>query len=167
MACKLVLKAPNGRDSILFKDIAEASTVVDDAINMYFYTKTDGFLEEYQGRLDINGEPIYDEMKGKEYVHDVDYAKVELDHAADVFKRLMGTVPDLITKIEDRIEYLQYKGDNTHVLKLQGLLDILQTESVNTSIPKFFEMASKHVDGLHNIAAEAFKERVKSVDDLK
>ena len=62
MACEIILKAPNGRDSILFKDIVHSTVVSNDAIDMYYYTKTDAFKEDYQGKYYINGEPIYDEI---------------------------------------------------------------------------------------------------------
>jgi hypothetical protein len=166
MACELNLKAPNGRDSILFKDIVKATVTSDDAIDMYFYTKTDAFVEEYQGKNDLNGEPIYDDIAAGRYTHGVDYAKVELDYAAEIFKKLVNNIPKIIAKIENRIEYLQYKGDNTHVANLQKLLEILETESVNTSIPKFFESASAHVNSLYQIAETAFKKPAVTREDI-
>lgn len=166
MACNLVLKAPNGQQSKLFRDIVEATTTPDDAINTYFFTKTAAFTEQYQGKLDINGEPIYDDISSGKYVHDVDFAKVELSHSADVFKKLMKTVPKLINKLERRIDYLKYKGDNTHVANLQDILDILQTDAVNQSIPKFFEMSANHITALHAVASEAALKKAATKEDL-
>jgi len=166
MACNLVLRAQNGRQSMLFRDIAESSPTVNEAIDMYFYTKTDDFIEAYQGELDINDEPKYTEVAKGKYVYDVDYSKVELDSSAEIFKKLMSTIPEVIRQLESRIEYLKYKNDNTHVKNLQDLLDVLQTESVNESIPKFFESSTKHVDSLHNIAKKAFKEKINTKEEL-
>ena len=86
MKCSLNLKAPNGQNSRLFEDIVENSLNMEDAINTYYYTKTDHFQDQYKGMLDSNQEPIFREIDAEEgYDFCQDYKKMELDESAAMY----------------------------------------------------------------------------------
>ena len=76
MSCKLTLKADNGERSELFKSLAEVVSDPKEAVDLYFYTKTDTFKDSYKGSLDKNSEPIYSEMSKDTLNLEKDYAGI-------------------------------------------------------------------------------------------
>ena len=146
MACNLSLNAPNGEKSILFKDIAKVSNNNDVTIDTYYFTKTDEFKKEYgdweKGEvspefLDENGEPLYSSFMDKDYVVDKNFAEVELDKSAEMYKKISDTLPKLAFKLTDNIEMLAKTGGNPKLLKkLRALKPLLMGGDVTTSLPK-------------------------------
>lgn len=155
MVCKLNLKAPNGKNSILFKDIAETVKDPNEAVDLYFLTKTEGFKNHYKGKFDENGEPIYKEFSQDAYVDDVDYNNIELDSSAEVYKKLLTTIPNLMVIIDDRIDFLSSQGDKKYVDQLSDLYEVLDKEQINSSLPKFLEMSRVHTFHLRKNAEKA------------
>jgi len=162
MACNLSLNAPNGEKSILFKDIAKVSNNNDVTIDTYYFTKTDAFKKEYgdweKGEvssefLDENGEPLYSSFMDKDYVVDKNFAEVELDKSAEMYKKISDTLPKLAFKLTDNIEMLSKTGGNPKLLKkLRALKPLLMGGDVTTSLPKFVESAKNHIKALSAIS---------------
>ena len=162
MACNLSLNAPNGEKSILFKDIAKVSNNNDVTIDTYYFTKTDEFKKEYgdweKGEvspefLDENGEPLYSSFMDKDYVVDKNFAEVELDKSAEMYKKISDTLPKLAFKLTDNIETLAKTGGNPKLLKkLRALKPLLMGGDVTTSLPKFVESAKNHIKALSAIS---------------
>lgn len=155
MACKLNLKAPNGKNSILFTDIAATVKDPNEAVDLYFLTKTEGFKQHYKGSFDENGEPIYKEFSQDAYVDDVDYNNIELESSAEVYKKLLTAIPNLMVIIDDRIDFLASQGDKKHIDQLSDLYEVLDSEQINTSLPKFLEMSRVHTFHLRKNAEKA------------
>ena len=123
MACNLNIKADNGENSTLFKDITETVKDPNEAVDLYFLTKTEQFKSAYKGGLDANNEPIYSEFSQDAYVNDVDYNKIEIDNSAQVYKDLLTSVPELMSVIDDRIDFLESVGDKKHISHVPVLAD--------------------------------------------
>jgi hypothetical protein len=153
MNCKLNLKAPNGLNSKLFKDITEVTKNPLEAVDLYFYTKTDDFKKFYKGTMDTNGEPIYSEFSKEAYLDEVDYNTIELDSSAEVYKQVLSIVPGMMSQIEDRIDMLhRSKGNEQFIKDLNDIYEVLDSDTVNNSIPKFLEMSRRHLMNLKNVA---------------
>ena len=160
MKCKLNLKAPNGKNSKLFVDLVATAVHMDEAIDTYFYTQTDAFKDNYKGKLDSNGEPMYSEI-AKDSINDADYSKVELGESAEAYKKILKAVPKAIKLLGSRIDYVIHtKGPkDNHLESLKEAKKTLESSTVETSIPKFLEMARKHTKYLlRNMKAAAGKE---------
>lgn len=159
MNCRLNLKAPNGANSILFKDITEVTKNPVEAIDLYFYTKTPEFEDVYKGDKDANGEPIYAQFSEEAYLDEIDYNNIELDSAADVYKSVLSEIPKLINVIDDRIDFLYNTGGTTaDINKLREIRKVLDTGAINSSIPKFIKMSKLHLFNLKNNAEKALNE---------
>lgn len=145
MACNINLKADNGENSILFKDLAKVVTDPREAVDLYYYTKTKEFIDNYKGEFDGNGEPIYTQFSEEAYINDIDYTEVELDSRADVFKKLLDSVPEMQEVIEKRLAYLRSTNDRENIKAMKELQKVLTQDNISTSIPKFLLMAKSHV----------------------
>lgn len=146
MNCKLNIKADNGVNSKLYKDIINTVQDTKEAIDMYYYTKTDAFKEAYQGTFDENGEPKYSEISKEKYLDDVDYNNIELNTMADVYKALVDDVSKMRGAINSRLQYLKdTKGNKEQITRLNEVKDVLDNQPINRSVPKFVEMTSSHI----------------------
>ena len=177
MACNVNIKADNGENSILFKSIAEVISDPNEAVDLYFYTKTDDFKKLYGDytsedfdtrKLDANDEPRYESFSREAYMDDVDYNNIELSNSAEVYKTLLETVPKAIEMIEPRISYLEASSDvdMESLSKLKDLHKILTTQDINTSIPRFVEMANKHVAAIRKKADRSKKNPDSDIREL-
>ena len=167
MACTLNIVAPNGSTSNLFKDIARATSNPKDAVDTYYYTKTEEFKNAYKGTRDENGEPVYEQFSTKEYVDDIDYTTVEMDASAEAIKDLMDTIPRAISIVEDRLKFLdrsEGKYRDKNIEDLEELLVLLENSPMERSIPKLLKLAHFHVKGLRE---SADKEKLKKDYSIK
>jgi hypothetical protein len=162
MECKLRLQASNGRKSILFIKLLEVSSNQNEALDKYYYTKTDEFKSEFgdwenngvdDSKLDINGEPKYESLTEREYLNDVDFAAVELDSASEMYKRILEEMPEILSKIDANIEALSKTKKNTELVnKLKRIKPLLLEGDVATGIPKFVESARNHIKNIRQRA---------------
>ena len=160
MACNLNIKAENGENSTLFKDIADTVKDPNEAVDLYFLTKTEYFKSAYKGGFDANKEPIYSEFSQDAYVNDVDYNKIEMDNSAQVYKDLLTSVPEMMSVISDRIDFLESVGDKKYIDQLVSLYEILDKEDINSSLPKFLLMSKTHMFHLRKQMVALAKEPV-------
>jgi len=160
MACNLNIKAENGENSTLFKDIADTVKDPNEAVDLYFLTKTEYFKSAYKGGFDANKEPIYSEFSQDAYVNDVDYNKIEMDNSAQVYKDLLTSVPEMMSVISDRIDFLESVGDKEYIDQLVSLYEILDKEDINSSLPKFLLMSKTHMFHLRKQMVALAKEPV-------
>jgi len=169
MACTLNIKTDNGADSILFQDITTVTGVTSEAVNLYYFTKTEEFKNVYgdytkpgfdKNKLDFNGEPKYDSFSKEAFLDDKMYSKVELDNRASIYKTLLEQTPKIKVLLSKRLDYLKgskSKLNMTAITALENLLNSLNTEPINVSIPKFIETSSRHVSKLLEASAEIYK----------
>jgi len=171
MACKFNLRAENGNTSLLFKDLANVVTDPLEAVNIYYYTKTQEFEDQYNGEVDVNGEPLYSEFSKEKYINDVDYTKVELGKTADAVKAVINQLPNVIEIIDNRIKYLngapkKTKYHDKNLQDLKDLSELLTSSPMEVSIPKFLEMAHFHTTGLKKTMDAAKNEKDVSMSKL-
>lgn len=168
-ACNLVLKAPNGKPSKLFKSIADNVLSPEEAIDTYFFTKTDEFkrmygdytAEGYSGpKLDENGEPEYATFSKEAYQYDNDFLSVDLSNRAQVYKDLVNRIPQIRKTIQERLGYLKSgaHAQSSTVKNLEALDDLLASGTINDSIPRMIEMAAKHTGHLRKEVEKLLKD---------
>jgi len=163
MNCKLNIKADNGANSKLYLDILADSKNPKQAVDTYFYTKTKEFKKFYQGTLDENGEPVYSQFSQEAYVHEADFNNIELENSAEVYKKLLDDVPKLMDVLSARIDYLRNSGSKDHIKQLTDIYTLLETQPINTSIPRFIEMSKGHVFNLKRAAEKAFADPASDI----
>lgn len=174
--CTIKIKAPNGKESNLFKSILKANNNPAEAVQLYYYTKTAEFKKVFgdyntlsfdKSKLDSNREPSYSLLSDEGYLHDVDFATVELDNKAKVYKKLAEVMPGVMETIDDKVRYLENTEGNEETLaKLKTLQEVLTNEAPEDSIPKFIEMAGVHVKALKNRAEKESKAKNPDVRKL-
>lgn len=180
MACKLSIKADNGENSILFKSIADVVADPQEAVDIYFYTKTDAFKKMYghydkngfdKSKIDVNGEPKYSSFSEEGYTQDVDYNKIEMDNKAKVYKLLLERIPEIEHILDSRIRFLESDkaSNDDNKSYLQGLKDIkniMATKSINESLPRFLEMSNQHLRSIKRRANKALLNPESSIKEL-
>jgi len=169
MSCNLNLRAPNGKLSKLFTDIAETVPESSEAIDLYYYTRTDTFKDAYMGARDSNGEPIYSEFSDAAYLDDVDYNKVEMDSAAEVYKELMEELPNLLSIVDERVHYLDNNKTDKNAKYLEDLKNLkkdLEEKPINVSLKRFIKTAVKHTAGLRKAARKALKDPSTDIKEM-
>jgi len=158
MVCPIAIKAPNGKDSILFKSLATIAGNSDELLNMYYYTRTIPFKQAFgdweegavdEKLLDSNGEPKFDALSNGKYLNDVEYNKIELDNKAQVYKNIINTLGEVKKVVREQIKKLQFSDKHKVTLeRLEELAQSLEEGSIDISIPKFLGLAEKHIGGL-------------------
>ena len=177
MACKLNIKADNGKDSLLFRDIMATVANPSEAVDVYFFTKTDEFKrlygdyasEDYSGpALDSNAEPRFSTFTDEAYIYDVDYADIEINKKAEVYKHLLTAIPEVQNIIDQRVDYISdLKGKKRKNLQnLKDIQDVLSKGPINESIPKFLNMANAHVFFLRKQAETSLKNPDADIREL-
>ena len=162
MGCNIALKANNGEPSILFKKLTEANNNHEQAIDSYYFTKTDTFKKEFgdwengkvdKSKLDKNGEPKFEEFVKNDIE---DYEKVELDNKAAVYKKILNEMPRLLGRLNKSIDSQKKFGKNKDLLKkLEDLVPLLESGDIADGIPKFILSSSNHIKSLKKKAEEA------------
>ena len=173
MACKLNIKADNGNNSILFKELASVVTDPNEAIDIYFYTKTkefkDAYVKSHDQQTDLNGEPTYASLSDYPPILDKEYVKLEQDATAKVYKNLVDAVPRIEQIINNRIKYLERssnKQNKAEIGKLNRTKEMLARKTINESVPKFLSMANEHLQGLKKAAVKEYNSPDNSIKNL-
>lgn len=172
MACKLNIKADNGNNSILFKDIVDSGATTEEAVDIYYYTKTDAFKQAYDQiatdkTKDDNGEVKFSAFSDSPITDDVERAKIEEDSRAKVYKNLIKAVPAITKIIDDKIAYytkFEKKSNQEHIAKLKEAKELLENRTINESVPRFLSMANEHLKVLNVQSAAELR---KSDSDIK
>lgn len=157
MNCVLNIRASNGKNSQLFKDIANDIKDLNKAVEMYYYTKTDEFDKAYKGSYDENGDAIYSQISKEVYDGIEDYHNVHLSNNVRVYQELLRTVPLMVDLLNKRIKQIRStrKDDKGAIEKLDRIVTLLQRDDITTSVPKFLEMAGGATKNLAKLAIEA------------
>lgn len=178
MKCPFNIKASNGKNSELFKSILTSTSNIQEAIDLYYYTKTEPFLNSYgdwvngkvdKNKLDANGEPKWDSLSKEKFIYDVDYNKIELDNSAASYKKIAELKPKLERDLHERITDLESMGNPEHKNTIKHLRDILATVEnglMEDSVLKFIENSKKHITLLRGYAVEENSKKRPNIEKL-
>lgn len=160
MKCTLSLNAPNGNKSILFKDIMKSSGNHEDAIDTYYFTKTEEFKEFYgdwengevsPDKLDLNGEPKYSSFSTQKFIQEADLANVTLPRESQTYKDIMNQVPLVLSRLDQSIESASLSGKQGKLVgSLTKIRKLFEKGDVATSIPKFISISKGHIKSLRS-----------------
>jgi len=179
MKCPFNIKAANGQNSELFKSILDTTSNIPEAVDLYYYTKTDEFKRVYgdwengkveKSKLDKNGEPAWSSLSKEAYVYDVDYNKIELNSRADTYKEIAKLKPKLEKAIKDKLELLKARENPEYadtVKDLESLLKIVEDSLLEVSVPKFLNNSKEHIAKLWNLTKKAANAEVIDLDTIK
>lgn len=175
MNCPFNIKAKNGNNSILFKEMVDATNNPAEAVNLYYTTFTQPFKDIFGDwtdgkvpkKLDANGEPKWSELSAEKWLFDKDFAKgEELDVKAETYKKILGLQKKLQNSLADKIQGLRARnsaGLHDTIRKLELVLEQVNEGMLSDSIPAFLEGAKSHID---NIQAQMVNESYKEKPDF-
>jgi len=164
--CDLILEADNGKKSKLFMDLVANTANVNEAIDIYFYTKTDLFTDmynsQYGGKLDSNEEPEWDKFSSEAFIDDKSYI-AEVDKLAEpqVYKEFADRQEEIVDLLDRRIEILNGLEKNKKRFKiiqqLESIRDKIEIGDPRKSVPKLITMTGRHIKTLKAEAEKAYK----------
>jgi len=167
--CNITIKAKDGESSFLFKELLNVSNNPANAIDQYFYTRTEEFKREFgdweapgfdKSKLDARGEPLFSAISDEAWHFDTDFANINLEEGAAIYKKVLDVAPVLIDTLETKLKQLKGLRKGTAILaikQVESLLETLKTEDLATGIPKVLASSSKYLARLKERALNSAK----------
>lgn len=152
MSCKLVLRAPNGEQSLLFKDLVKFhGTDTDAAIESYYTTKSPQFISLNPSLTrDANGEYKLSDLVTEEDNKLAETKAVNPTLPVDVefvkkFKEFIPEIEITMSKHLERLENSKHK-DKSSVIAMQEFVANMKTGQYRTALSEFFGKAKSELN---------------------